>query len=109
MAPTTYVRWFSDLKLADVPLVGGKTASLGELYSKLGSKGLNIPNGFAVTVAAYREALEQSGALARLHRLLDDLDQSSVGELALRAAEARKIVYEATNLPAIRDQIFAAY
>ena len=44
-----YVRWFEEIKIEDVPLVGGKNASLGEMYRELGQQGLRIPNGFAVT------------------------------------------------------------
>ena len=52
-----YVRWFKDLRLKDVPLVGGKNASLGELYATLAAEGVRVPNGFALTAQAYREAL----------------------------------------------------
>jgi hypothetical protein len=48
-----YVRWFEETKIEDVPLVGGKNASLGEMYRELTNKGIKIPNGFAVTADAY--------------------------------------------------------
>ena len=59
MSSTTasYVRWFSDLSLGDVPLVGGKNASLGEMYRELVPLGVKVPNGFAVTAEAYRKVL----------------------------------------------------
>ncbi|WP_245333892.1 PEP/pyruvate-binding domain-containing protein, partial [Bradyrhizobium guangdongense] len=57
MDAPSYIRWFRDIRLADVPLVGGKTASLGELYSALTPEGVKVPNGFALTAAAYRDAL----------------------------------------------------
>lgn len=44
-----FIRWFKDISIKDVPLVGGKNASLGEMYSHLSSKGINIPNGFAIS------------------------------------------------------------
>ena len=49
---TNYIRWFNELTIDDVPLVGGKNASLGEMYQELSSQGIQIPNGFAVTAEA---------------------------------------------------------
>ncbi len=105
MPAQSYVRWFRDIRLDAVPLVGGKNASLGELYSSLSASGVKVPNGFALTAAAYREALALAGAGDRLHRLLDGLDKSDVERLARRAAEARQIVYEATAGDVLRQQI----
>ena len=48
-----YIKWFNTLRMRDVPLVGGKNASLGEMISALQSQGITIPNGFAVTADAY--------------------------------------------------------
>ncbi|MDE2167197.1 MAG: phosphoenolpyruvate synthase [Alphaproteobacteria bacterium] len=109
MPVQTYIRWFRDIRLNDVPLVGGKNASLGELYSNLTGAGVRVPNGFALTAAAYREALAAAGASTKLHRLLDGLDKSDVNRLAQRAAEARQIVYEATATDALRRQIAESY
>ena len=55
------VIWFKDLTIEDVPLVGGKNASLGEMYRELTKKGVRIPNGFAITANAYRYFLESAG------------------------------------------------
>ncbi len=103
------IRWFRDIRLDDVPSVGGKNASLGELYSTLSGAGIRVPNGFVLTAASYRDALAAAGAEKPLHRLLDGLDKSDVNELARRAAEARRIVYEATAGDALRRQVAAAY
>ena len=65
------VRWFDTLRLTDVPLVGGKNASLGEMYAKLDGVGVRVPNGFALTADAYRDALTGADAWPRLHALLD--------------------------------------
>ncbi len=65
MSGQARVAWFSDLRLKDVPLVGGKNASLGELYSTLAAEGIAVPDGFALTAAAYRDALGQAGAWER--------------------------------------------
>jgi pyruvate phosphate dikinase-like enzyme len=56
------IRWFRDIRLADVGLVGGKNASLGELFSVLSVQGVRVPNGFALTADAYRNALTEAGA-----------------------------------------------
>ena len=104
-----YIRWFSDLGVGDVAMVGGKTASLGELYSALSGEGVKVPNGFAITVQAYRDALTAAAAWAPLHQLLDGLDKSDVDLLAERATAARKLVHEATGGEELRRQISAAY
>src|SRR6476619_7669125 len=103
------VRWFDTIRLDDVPLVGGKTASLGELYSELGSAGIRVPNGFALTAAAYRDALDAADAWPALHALLDGLDVTDVATLAERASQARDIVYRATGTDALRAAIADAY
>ena len=92
-----YVRWFKDIRLDDVPLVGGKTASLGELYSVLSPRGVKVPNGFALTAAAYRDALTGAGAWDELRDLLSGLDKKRISDLARRAAAARSIVYASST------------
>jgi pyruvate,water dikinase len=104
-----YIRSFLEIGLHDVSLVGGKTASLGELYSALAAEGVAVPNGFAITADAYRDALAQPEVAAGLHRLLDGLDKSNIRQLAARAAKARAIVYSAMDSAALRDQIVDAY
>jgi pyruvate, water dikinase len=98
-AAPRFVRWFSQLDAADVPLVGGKNASLGEMYSQLTARGVRVPNGFAITAEAYRHVLDQADAWPALHRALDGLDASDVDDLARRAQAAREIV-QAAPLPA---------
>lgn len=109
MDEATYIRWFGDIGLDDVPLVGGKTASLGELYSALTPEGVKVPNGFALTAAAYRDSLAHAGAWDRLRPLLAGIDKRRIGDLARRAAAARAIVYAATDREALRQQVAQAY
>src|SRR5690606_21272956 len=71
MQEQKYIRWLNDIHMNDVPLVGGKTASLGEMVGALVPKGIRIPNGFAVTVAGYRALLEQSGLRDKMAELLE--------------------------------------
>jgi pyruvate,water dikinase len=104
-----FIRWFGELGVNDVPLVGGKNASLGEMYRELAAHGVRVPNGFAVTAAAYRAVLEQAKAWPRLRDALDGLDVANVGDLARRAHAAREIVYGAPLPQALAGQIIAAY
>jgi pyruvate,water dikinase len=104
-----YIRSFLEIGLDDVGLVGGKTASLGELYAMLASEGVAVPNGFAITADAYRDALSQNGVADQLHRLLDGIDKSKIRQLASTAAKAREIIYKAMDTPLLREQIVAAY
>ena len=57
-----YIKWFNELGIEDVDLVGGKNASLGEMYQNLTQEGIRIPNGFAITAEAYRTILDSNGA-----------------------------------------------
>jgi pyruvate, water dikinase len=109
MVRQTNVRWFGELRSEDIASVGGKNAALGELYSALSSKGVKVPNGFALTAALYRSALTQAQAWPRLQRLLASLAPNDVAGLATAAAEARAIVYEATGTPTVRAAVVEGY
>lgn len=86
---------FSDLSLDDIPRVGGKNASLGELIRALAPRGVRIPPGFAVTADAYTEILSRSGTAQKLKELLAGLDPADVDDLSRRAAKARALVRSA--------------
>ena len=104
-----FVRFFDTLGIGDVPLVGGKNASLGELYSKLSSAGVLVPNGFATTADAYRHMLEASGSVTPLEEALRGLDPNDVSDLRRRARRAREIVY-GSGLPAdVAAEIISSY
>src|SRR6266508_3517829 len=96
---TTYIRWFRDIGLADIGLVGGKTASLGELYGQLGAAGVRVPDGFAVTAEAYRALLDADGLRERIARILDRVRVEDVRGLAAAGAQLRRLVEDAP-LPA---------
>lgn len=104
-----YVRWFDRLGLADVPLVGGKTASLGELAQLLGGEAVTVPEGFAITADAYRDALDAAAVLPKLKSLLSGAHAGDIAALQVAAANAREIVYAATGGDALRRQILDAY
>ncbi len=107
--PAPIIRWFAELRSSDVGEVGGKNASLGEMYSRLGAAGVRVPNGFALTASAYRAALAAAGAPARLHEVLDGLDITDIAALSRAAAAARRIIYDATGTTELRAAITAAY
>ncbi|GAB4562998.1 MAG: phosphoenolpyruvate synthase [Rhizobacter sp.] len=104
-----YIRWFSELGVGDVPLVGGKNASLGEMYRELSAQGVRVPNGFAITAEAYRYVLEQADAWPQLHRALDGLNERDVDDLARRAQLAREIIYGAALPADLVAEITEAY
>ena len=93
-ADNDYIRWFSDIRLGDVGLVGGKNASLGQMYATLSTEGVLVPNGFALTAAAYRDALTAAKAWEPLHRLLGKFDKRRVDlsrQASRRSAQASSI------------------
>ena len=104
-----YVRFFEEFGIGDVPLVGGKNASLGEMYRELSGDGVRIPNGFATTADAYRLMLEQAGAMEGLHQALDELDPADVNDLARRGKRARELVYGAGLPQVVTEEIHDGY
>lgn len=105
----SFVRWFREIGIDDVPLVGGKNASLGEMYRNLTAEGVLVPNGFAVTVDAYRSVLDHNDAWRKLHDALDGLVPDDIADLQARGKNARSIVY-ACELPAeLQKEILAGY
>ena len=109
MAAARYIRSFGEIGNEDVPLVGGKNASLGEMYCNLSAEGVRVPNGFAITSEAYRYMLDKAGAWEPLHAALDDLDITDVVDLARRGRRARDIVYGAGIPEDLALEILAAY
>ena len=109
MADTRYIRWFKELSLEDLGLVGGKNASLGEMFQQLTPLGVRIPDGYAVTAPAYRDALDAADAWPELHRLLDTLDKTDTDALARAGARAREIVYGAAMPQAVAQQLRQAW
>ena len=81
--PSNFIRWFDELTINDIPLVGGKNASLGEMYRELTTQGILIPNGFAITADAYRHILDRADAWKPLHEALDHLNPDDVQDLVV--------------------------
>ncbi|MGD2138666.1 MAG: PEP/pyruvate-binding domain-containing protein, partial [Gammaproteobacteria bacterium] len=104
-----YVRRFRELGIDDVPQVGGKNASLGEMYQALSGEGVAIPNGFATTAEAYRDYLEHNDIRSRIQDALSNLDINDVDALAVTGAQIRGWIVDGTLPPALESEISAAY
>ena len=87
-----FILRFDEIGIEDVPYVGGKNASLGEMYRNLVPKGVNIPNGFAITAYAYRYLLKETWADKKIKEILSDLDTSDMDNLAQRGSRVRSLI-----------------
>ena len=104
-----YVRWFRDIKIEDVALVGGKNASLGEMYRELTRQGVRIPNGFAVTTEAYWHVVNSGGIVGKLEESMAGLDKANVADLAKRGKKARDLILGAGIPDDLWDEIRLSY
>ncbi|MDD2789728.1 MAG: phosphoenolpyruvate synthase [Sulfurimonas sp.] len=104
-----YIKFFNTLTISDVPSVGGKNASLGEMYQNLTPKGILIPNGFATTSEAYWLLLEENGIKESIQTLLKTLDISDSANLQKRGAEIREILLNASLPKSLQEELLLAY
>ncbi len=93
-----FVKKFEELRIEDVPSVGGKNASLGEMIFNLKEKGVSVPGGFAVTAYAYKYTMEKAGIDSQIQQILSDLNTSDVRNLAERGEKIRTLIKN-TPLP----------
>ncbi len=92
------ILWFEEVGIHDIPLVGGKNASLGEMIGKLIPQGVNVPTGFATTAYAYRYFVEKAGLESKLREIFADLDVENVSNLRSRGKQARALILN-TSFP----------
>ncbi|QQS64603.1 phosphoenolpyruvate synthase [Candidatus Saccharibacteria bacterium] len=104
-----YLKFFEELSIGDIPQVGGKNASLGEMYHHLRPQGVNLPNGVATTADAYRYFLEQAGLNAGIEEALYGLDVSNVHDLASRGARIRQMIVDAKLPDDFEEEIKRGY
>lgn len=104
-----FILWFDQLSIEDVPLVGGKNASLGEMYRELAGKGVKVPNGFAVTAHAYHYLLDKNGTKERIKEILHDLDTGNMQNLSERGHKVRSLIRNLEFPPELRNAICEAY
>lgn len=104
-----FIKWFSDTRIEDVPLVGGKNAALGEMYSNLVPLGVNIPDGFALTADAYRYFFEKTGLDKQVREILSDLNTHDMRNLSARGAKIRAAIVKEELPKDLKEAIAKAY
>ena len=104
-----YIKWFGEIGIEDVAQVGGKNASLGEMYQNLTSEGVRVPNGFAITAEAYRYMLDFNDTWKILHKELDDLDPNDIKQLQKSGAACRKAIQECEFPSDLKNEILDGY
>ncbi len=103
------ILWFDQITIQDVPLVGGKTASLGEMFQKLGPKEVNIPWGFAITAYAYRYFLNETRIEEDIKKALGGLNTSDMGNLIERGHKVRSVIMKTGFPPKLAEYILEGY
>jgi pyruvate,water dikinase len=109
-APATdFIRWFDQVSMDDVALVGGKNASLGEMYRELAPRGIRVPNGFATTAAAYRAFLGETGLDEKIAQVLSGMNVEDVGSLQHHGLIIRHMILEAPLGDTLSHAIIESY
>jgi pyruvate,water dikinase len=103
------IYWFSELGIQDVPAVGGKNASLGEMFSKLTSKGVRIPDGYAISAYAYNHYVDSTGVKDKIRKILKGLDVRKLDELSRRGKEIRELIRGTPMPKELEQDIVVAY
>lgn len=104
-----YIIPFSDIRLDDIPLVGGKNASLGEMYQSLNSVGVKVPNGFAISSDAYRHYLEFNNLDNKISDMLKGLDKSDLNALNATGVQIRHWIRTGSMPEDLETEIRDAY
>lgn len=103
------IYWFNQLRNKDVSIVGGKNASLGEMYQKITKKGINIPNGFATSADAYKIFMSETNLKEKIRKILKGLDTHNINDLMKRGAIVRKMILETEFLDDFKNDLVSAY
>lgn len=103
------IKHFSNIGIKDIPLVGGKNASLGEMYSALSSKGILVPEGFAITTVGYWDFLKENNLVEKLNFILAKLDIKTFDNLAEVGQEARNLLLGASLPTILQKEIIVAF
>ncbi|MBL9169155.1 MAG: phosphoenolpyruvate synthase [Verrucomicrobiales bacterium] len=104
-----YIKWFSEISIEDVPLVGGKNASLGEMFQELTPKGVRIPDGFAITAEGYRHFIQEAGLEDQIHDSIKGLNTRDVEALRRCGAHIRSLILSAPLPKDLEQEITNAY
>jgi pyruvate,water dikinase len=103
------IKHFSEIRIKDIPTVGGKNASLGEMYSSLTAKGILVPEGFAVIANGYWQFLNDNKLVPIITSLLAQLDVKTFNNLSFIASQIRTLIMEATFPLSLANEITEAY
>jgi len=103
------ILWFEEVGISDIPLVGGKNASLGEMIQQLTPKGVTVPSGFATTAYAYRYFIQGAGLETKLRELFADLDVENVSDLRKVGKKARSLILDTPFPSELEEAIIQAY
>jgi pyruvate,water dikinase len=103
------ILFFEEIDIDDIPFVGGKNASLGEMIRNLKSKGIKIPEGFAITSYAYDYFVKNAGIEEKIREILKDLDTNIYENLATRGEKIRHAIIEAEFPEELKKEIMKAY
>ena len=104
-----FIKWFEEIDIKDVAEVGGKNASLGEMYSHLAPLGINVPNGFAVTATAYRHYLDSNNLWEPLAKLFANFNPDDIERLQEVGKKARALIMEAKVPEDLKKEILSNY
>lgn len=104
-----FIKWFAEITIDDVPLVGGKNASLGEMVRELAGKGVKVPDGFAITAEAFRHFIREAGIDDSVRATLADLDTHDMENLSERGHAVRQAILSATLPTDLQSLIGEAY
>ncbi|MFA6475027.1 MAG: phosphoenolpyruvate synthase [Patescibacteria group bacterium] len=103
------ILWFKELTIQDVPVVGGKNASLGEMYQKLASQGVRVPNGYAITAEAYEYFVEKSGVKKKIYDILQTLNTHDLKNLQDHGHRVRETIMAAELPEDLKTEIETSY
>jgi pyruvate,water dikinase len=104
-----FIRWYGELGIEDVPVVGGKNAALGEMYSNLVPLGVNVPDGFALTAEAYRHFFRETGLDEEIKKILSDLDTHNIKNLQIRGKKVREAILKEKLPEDLNEAVADAY
>ena len=104
-----YIKWFKEIGIKDVAEVGGKNASLGEMYNALSPLGVNVPNGFAVTATAYKHYLDYNNLWEPLAKLFENFNPDDIDQLRHVGKTARELIMQGEVPPDLKEEILDGY
>ncbi len=104
-----YIKWLDEITMEDLPLVGGKNASLGEMFQALVPKGINVPYGFAITTEGYWHYVDSNNLRDQIREILEGLDTSNIEDLSMRGKKVRDLIYYSKIPEDLEQEIRDAY